>query len=186
MDVLSCADADEWEAWLAAHHDTRRDVWLRIAKKGAAEPSVTIKEALDVALCYGWIDGQRRAGDAAHYVQRYSPRGRRSSWSRINVDRAEELIAAGRMRPPGLAEIARAKADGRWEAAYASQATAEVPPDLVAALAANAPARAAFESLGRTDRYQMVLPLLKARTPERRATLVERAVADLAARATPR
>lgn len=184
MDVLTCADAAEWESWLAAHHDSRRDVWLRIAKKGAAVPSVTVKEALDVALCYGWIDGQRKGGDTEHYVQRYSPRGRRSSWSRVNVDRAEELIAAGRMRPPGLAEIERAKADGRWDGAYASQATAEVPPDLVAALAANEPARVAFESLGRTGRYQVILPLLKARTPERRATLVERAVADLAS--TPR
>jgi uncharacterized protein YdeI (YjbR/CyaY-like superfamily) len=184
MDLLTCADATEWESWLAAHHDSHRVVWLRIAKKGAAVRSVTIKEALDVALCYGWIDGQRKGGDTEHYVQRYSPRGRRSSWSRVNVDRAEELIAAGLMRPPGLAEIERAKADGRWDGAYASQATAEVPPDLVAALAANEPARVAFESLGRTGRYQVILPLLKARTPERRATLVARAVADLAS--TPR
>ena len=141
MDVLDLPDADRWEAWLAAEHDVRAEVWLRIAKRHSGIPSVTAAEALDVALCYGWIDGQRRAYDDVSFLQRFSPRRRRSSWSRVNVGKVEALLAAGRMRPPGLAEVEAAQADGRWEAAYESQRTAAVPPDLAAALAGNARAQ---------------------------------------------
>lgn len=124
---------------------------------------VTIAEALDVALYYGWIDGQRKAHDDVSFRQRYSRRGPRSSWSKVNVAKVEALMATGRMRPAGLAEVAAAKADGRWEAAYGSQRTAAVPPDLAAALAGNARANAAFGRFGRSDRYAVILPLLKAR-----------------------
>jgi uncharacterized protein YdeI (YjbR/CyaY-like superfamily) len=120
MEVLTCRDGAEWEAWLADHHALRSGVWLKIAKKGAGLPSVTISEALDVALCYGWIDGQRKALDDRWYLQKYTPRRPRSSWSRINVGKAEVLIAAGRMREPGMAAIQAAKADGRWAAALAA------------------------------------------------------------------
>jgi uncharacterized protein YdeI (YjbR/CyaY-like superfamily) len=159
----------------------RAEAWLRIAKRHSGIASVTPAEALDVALCYGWIDGQRRAHDDVWFLQRFSRRRPSSSWSKVNVAKVEALMAAGRMRPAGLAEVAAAKADGRWEAAYEPQRAAAVPPDLAAALAGNARANAAFERLGRSDRYAVILPLLKARTPETRARILARAVARLAA-----
>ena len=113
-EVIACRDGAEWEAWLADHHALQSGVWLKIAKKGSGLASVTISGALDVALCYGWIDGLRNALDEDYYLQKYTPRRPRSSWSKLNVARAEALIAAGRMREPGLAAIAAAKADGRW------------------------------------------------------------------------
>lgn len=180
-DVHSFRDATEWESWLARYHDRPGGVWLMIAKKGSGETSVTVGEALDVALCYGWIDSQRRSHDQRHYLQRYSRRRPGSAWSRVNVDKVETLIATGRVQPPGLAEIAAAQADGRWEAAYESQRTATAPPDLAAALARSEPARRAFERLDKTSRYAVILPLLKARTPEGRATRLRRAVEALEA-----
>jgi uncharacterized protein YdeI (YjbR/CyaY-like superfamily) len=181
VDVLDFPDAARWESWLAAQHEVRAEAWLRIAKRHSGIVLITIEEALDVALCFGWIDGHRRAHDDVSFLQRYSRRRPRSSWSRVNVAKAEALMAAGRMQPAGLAEVAAAKADGRWEAAYESQRTAPVPPDLAAALAGNARANAAFERLGRSDRYAVILPLLKARTPETRARILAQAVARLAA-----
>jgi uncharacterized protein YdeI (YjbR/CyaY-like superfamily) len=113
---LSFVSAAEWEAWMEANHDTSDGVWLKLAKKGSGIPSVTLAEALEVCLCFGWIDGLRKALDDSYYLQRYTPRRPRSNWSRINVSKVEELTAAGRMRPAGLAEVERAKADGRWDA----------------------------------------------------------------------
>ncbi|GAA0585277.1 hypothetical protein GCM10009546_54500 [Actinomadura livida] len=130
------ADAAEWEAWLAADHESDGGAWLKIAKKGSAATSVTIGEALDVALCYGWIDSQRKSCDEHFYLQRYSRRRKGSPWSRVNVERVEALTAAGRMRPPGLAEVAAAKADGRWDAAYTAQRHADVATGDLAAQAA--------------------------------------------------
>ena len=169
------------ESWLAAQHALRAEAWLRIARRHSGIASVTVAEALDVALCYGWIDGQRKAYDGVSFLQRYCPRRPGSTWSKVNVAKVEALFAAGRMQPAGLAEVAAAKADGRWEAAYESQRHATVPPDLAAALAADAPAQAAFERLGRSERYAVILPLLKARTPETRAKTLARAVARLTA-----
>jgi uncharacterized protein YdeI (YjbR/CyaY-like superfamily) len=114
---LSFASAAEWEAWMEANHDSSDGVWLKLAKKGSGIPSVTLAEALEVCLCFGWIDGLRKALDDHYYLQRYTPRRPRSNWSRINVSKVEELTAAGRMRPAGLAEVERARADGRWDAA---------------------------------------------------------------------
>jgi uncharacterized protein YdeI (YjbR/CyaY-like superfamily) len=179
--VLDFPDAARWESWLAAEHEVQGEAWLRIAKRHSGIASATPAEALDVALCYGWIDGQRRAHDDVSFLQRYSRRRPGSSWSKVNVAKVEALTAAGRMRPAGLAEVEAAKADGRWEAAYESQRTAAVPPDLAAALAGNATANTAFERLGRSDRYAVILLLLKARTPETRARILARAVARLAA-----
>ena len=116
--VVAFADAARWESWLADHPGRKTGVWVKIAKKGSGEASVTLAEALDAALCYGWIDSQRKAHDEDHYLQRYSPRRPNSPWSRLNVRKAETLIAAGRMREPGLAAILTAKTDGRWDAAY--------------------------------------------------------------------
>lgn len=173
-------DAAAFEAWLEAHHEDATGVWLKVAKKGSGATSVTTTEALDVALCFGWIDAQRRSHDATHFLQRYTRRRPRSTWSQVNVDKVAALTAAGRMRPAGEVEVAAAKADGRWEAAYPSQRTASTPPDLVAALDASPAARAAFEALGRSDRYQAFLPLLLARTSETRAARLDRLITDLA------
>ncbi len=181
--MLDFPDAAQWESWLAEQHAVRTEAWLRIAKRHSGLASVSPAEAIEVALCYGWIDGQRKAGDDVSFRQRYSRRRARSSWSKVNVAKVEELTAAGRMRPGGLAEVAAAKADGRWAAAYESQAIAEVPADLAAALAGDARAYAAFERLGRSERYTVILlPLLKARTPQTRARILDRALERLAAR----
>jgi uncharacterized protein YdeI (YjbR/CyaY-like superfamily) len=182
MEVHDFPNAAGWESWLADHHDDEQaEAWLRIAKRHSGIATITIAEALDVALCYGWIDGQRKSLDDVSFLQRYTRRRPRSSWSKVNVAKVEALTAAGRMRPAGLAEVTAAQADGRWDAAYESQRTATVPPDLAAALAGNAAASAAFERLGRSDRYAVILPLLKARSPRIRARIVATAVERLAA-----
>lgn len=175
--VLAFDDAAGWDAWLAAHHATSDGVVLRIARKGT--PGLAIRAALEVALCHGWIDSVRRRGDERHFLQRYSPRRRSGPWSAVNVALVEELTAAGRMRGGGLAQVAAAKADGRWDAAYASQATATVPDDLAAALAGDPAARAAFDALSRTGRYAILLALMKARTPVIRAKALDNALAGL-------
>ena len=180
-DVITVVDEAAWEDWLDRHHAERTDVWVRIAKKASGLASVTTAEALDVALCFGWIDGQRRANDDTTFLQRYCRRRPRSTWSQVNVEKVAALTAAGRMRPAGLAEVAAAQADGRWDVAYERQSTAEVPGDLAAALAQHPAAQAAFDGLGRSQRYQVFLPLLLARTTETRAARLERAVADLVA-----
>jgi uncharacterized protein YdeI (YjbR/CyaY-like superfamily) len=180
-DILSCDSATEWESWLSAHWQRPTGVWLKITRKGSRVAGVTISDALDVALCYGWIDGTRRRLDKTHYLQWYAPRRPRSSWSKVNVARVEALAAAGRMRPSGLAAVEAAKADGRWAAAYESQRNAAVPPDLAAALELDDQAMAAFASLGRSERYAVILPLLKARSPQQRAERLNVAVARLAA-----
>ncbi|MGO4691134.1 YdeI/OmpD-associated family protein [Glaciibacter sp. 2TAF33] len=182
-DILEFSDAAEWESWLADHHESSAGAWLIIAKKNSGRASVTIGEALDVALCFGWIDSQRKPLDATRYLQRYSRRRPGGSWSRINVDRVDALIEAGRMREPGLREVTAAQADGRWASAYESQRNATVPPDLEAALAGNQEAQRAFGSLGRTERYTVILRIVKARTPEVRASRLQEAVLALEAAA---
>ena len=181
IELIVCNDADEWEKWLAENHEGSGGVWLKIAKKHSGRTTVTIREALDVALCYGWIDSIRRSHDDDYYLQRYSPRRPGSHWSKVNVDKVEALIAAGRMRPRGLVQVEAAKADGRWAAAYESQKNAAVPPDLADALDQNEQAKAFFEQLGKTERYQVILRLLKARRPESRATLLDKTITTLAA-----
>jgi uncharacterized protein YdeI (YjbR/CyaY-like superfamily) len=180
-EILSFEDASQWEAWLADHHERPDGAWLKVRKKGSATKSVTAPEAGDVALCYGWIDGVRRSLDADFFLQKYSRRRPNGSWSKVNVERAERLIAAGRMRPPGLAEIDAAKADGRWDAAYERQRNATVPPDLAAALNANMAAKVSFDRLSKTDKYLTILPLLKARTPKARSARLQKIIDGLAA-----
>jgi uncharacterized protein YdeI (YjbR/CyaY-like superfamily) len=180
-EVISFRDGGEFEAWLADHVDLTAGVWLKIAKKGSGVPSLTDDEAVDIGLCYGWISGQRKAYDDVHYLQKYVPRRPRSRWSQVNVRKVEELIAAGRMRPPGLAEVEAAKADGRWDAAYESQKEATVPPDLAAALTASPAANSAFESLSRTRQYAVILDLITARTPRTRAAHLRKAMTELEA-----
>jgi uncharacterized protein YdeI (YjbR/CyaY-like superfamily) len=175
-------DAAEFESWLDDHVDEQAGVWLKIAKKSSGIPSLTDDEAVDVGLCYGWISGQRRSLDAEYYLQKYVPRRPRSQWSQVNVRKVEQLTAAGRMRPSGLAEVEAAKADGRWAAAYESQQDATVPSDLAVALRENRQAAQAFESLSKTDRYAVILDLVTTRTTETRSAHLRKAVAALEAR----
>lgn len=160
--------SDAWSSWLASNHHDPTGVWLQIAKKNAPTPSVTYDQALDTALCYGWIDGQRRALDADYFVQRFTPRRKRSLWSRRNVDKVAALSAAGLMRPPGLAEVESAKADGRWDRAYGGSSVIEVPKDFAAALAADGKAERFFATLGKGDRYRFLWRIETVKRPETR------------------
>lgn len=178
---LLVPDVDAWRAWLAEHVDEQAGVWLVLAKKGTTTPtSLTYAQALQEALCQGWIDGQATRIDDATYRQRFTPRRARSLWSRRNVGYVAELVAAGRMQPNGLAEVERAKADGRWDAAYAGPATIEVPDDLAAALAAEPAAAALFETLDAQNRYAVLFRVTTAVRPETRARRVARLVSMLA------
>jgi uncharacterized protein YdeI (YjbR/CyaY-like superfamily) len=181
-EVIAFRDAAEFEAWLDTYVNQRAGVWLKIAKKGSGVPSLTDDEAVDLGLCYGWISGQRKSYDHVYYLQKYVPRRPRSRWSQVNVAKVEELIAAGRMRPSGLAEVEAAKADGRWAAAYESQRNATVPPDLTAALAASPQAAQVFGALSKTQQYAVILKLITARTSTARTAQLRRAIAELEAR----
>ena len=169
LPVIPFADAAAWEAWLDANHATSKGLWLKLAKKGSGIASVTYAEALDVALCFGWIDGQKGALDERHWLQRFTRRGKASRWSQINRERALVLQREGRMRPPGLVQMELARADGRWEAAYSSQQFATVPDDLQAALDQNPVAKAFFETLRGPNRYAILYRLQDAKRPETRA-----------------
>ena len=175
------ASAAEWEEWLERNHAESDGVWIEMAKKGSGIESVRYPEVLDLALCFGWIDGRREALDERFFLQRFTPRRARSRWSRINREKAERLIEAGRMRPAGLAEVERARADGRWEAAYEGQRTADVPDDLRRELDARPKAREFFETLSSQNRYAILYRLQDAKRPETRARRLEKFVAMLEA-----
>lgn len=178
---LIVADAAAWRVWLAEHHEGSAGVSLVLAKKGITEPtSLTYDQALDEALCYGWIDGQVQRRDETTYRQRFTRRRSRSSWSKRNVGIVERLRLEGRMHPAGVAEVERAKADGRWEAAYAGSASIEVPPDLAAALAAEPRAGAMFEILTAQNRYAVLYRIDTAKRAETRSRRIEQFVAMLA------
>lgn len=174
-----CRSARTFEIWLRKHHSTSEGVWLEIAKPGAPEATVSYAEAVEVAICYGWIDGQKKALNAMHWLQRFTPRRSRSIWSKVNRAKAEALIAAGRMHPSGQAEIDRAKADGRWDAAYDGARTAAVPADLQAALDAQPKAGAFFSTLDAANRYSVLWRVQTAKKPETRARRIEGLVAML-------
>ena len=163
---------DAWEKWLAANNAKSPGLWLQIAKKDAGIPSVNYQEALDVALCYGWIDGQKQPYDDEYWLQRFTPRGPRSVWSKINTAKADALIASGRMQAAGLAAIEAAKASGRWESAYQPSSSAEVPPELQAALDKNKKAKAFFDTLRGANRYALIFRVQTAKRPETRAKRV--------------
>lgn len=174
--ILEFSRAADWSKWLASHHARSQGVLLRIAKKGAKK-TLTYAEALDVALTWGWIDSQKRALDEKAWLQRFTPRKARSPWSKINCGKAEALIAAGSMHAPGLAEIERAKQDGRWKRAYDGARSSTVPADLAAAFAKNARARAFFERLDAANRYAILYRVQTAKKPETRAERIARFVA---------
>ena len=180
VDHCVVRDVAAWRAWLDANEGVSDGVWLVLAKKGVSEPtSLTYAQALDEALCSGWIDGQKRSNDVATFLQRFTPRRARSMWSARNVEHIARLDAEGRMRPRGFAEVAAAKADGRWERAYVGSADAVVPDDLAAALAADPTAGARFAALTRAARFSVLHPLMTAPTPEVRARRLAKVVAAL-------
>ncbi len=180
LPILAFASPAKWEEWLAEHSRTSKGVWLKFAKKGSGETTVTYAEALEVALCHGWIDSQKGALDETFFLQRFTPRGPRSKWSKINVDKVEALTKAKRMRPAGLAEVEKARADGRWEAAYDGQRTIAVPEDLQKELDANPKAAAFFATLSSVNRYAILYRIQEAKKPETRARRIEKFMGMLA------
>lgn len=173
-------NANAFETWLKKHHAIADGLWLQIAKRGADEPSVTYAEAVEIALCWGWIDGQKKGLDDQHFLQRFTPRRARSVWSKLNVEKVAGLIAAGRMQAPGLAQIEAAKADGRWARAYDGAKTSVVPEDLLAALDAQPSAKAFFTTVNASNRYAVLWRIQTAVKPETRARRIAQLVDMLA------
>jgi uncharacterized protein YdeI (YjbR/CyaY-like superfamily) len=185
LEKLPFASASALRAWLAINHDTSPGIWLMIAKKHSGVESVTYDEAVDEALCFGWIDGQKASYDETYFLQRFTRRTKRSPWSRINTERVARLVSAEKMHPAGVQAVEAAKADGRWEAAYAGQATAAVPDDLQAALDASPAAAALFAELDSANRYAILYRIGSVKRPETRAKKIAGFVADLEVGATP-
>lgn len=181
---LPFASAGDWERWLEREHASSDGIWLQIARKDAGIPTVTYPEAVEIALCFGWIDGQKAKGDEAYWVQRFTPRRARSKWSAINRDKALTLIESGLMRPAGLREVQAAQSDGRWDAAYAGPATATVPDDLSDALA-SAGVREVFDNLKSAERYAILYRVQDAKRTETRARRVASLVDELTRGETP-
>jgi uncharacterized protein YdeI (YjbR/CyaY-like superfamily) len=178
--IISFADQQAWEAWLAAQTADTKGVWLKIAKKGSGVASVDYTQALEGALCCGWIDGQKAPLDEQFWLQKFTPRGPKSSWSKVNREKAEALIEQGRMRPDGLRQVEQAKADGRWAAAYDSQSRISVPDDFQQALEQNPAALAFFKTLDSANRYAVLYRIQTAKKAETRASWIRRLVEMLA------
>lgn len=172
-------DDREWEQWLSEHSGCK-GLWLKIAKKDSGIASVNYAQALDVALCHGWIDGQKRGLDEQFFLQRFTPRRPRSLWSKINIGKVEALVTSGRMQPSGLREVEAAKSDGRWEAAYHGSSSMEVPVELAQALAKNRKAKAFFDALDKANRYSFCWRVQTAKKPETRIARAQKFVAMLA------
>ena len=173
LTILLFENPKAWKAWLDEHHASSPGLWLRLAKKASGLQSTTYAEALDVALCYGWIDGQKKTYDEKSWLQKFTPRGAKSIWSKINTEKVEQLISSGQMKPAGLKAIEQAKQDGRWAAAYASQSKATVPDDLQAALDKHAQAKAFFATLNSTNRYAILFRVHTAKKAETRAKRIQ-------------
>lgn len=180
LPIIPFASSDAWEAWLEEHHKASDGLWLKIAKKGSGLETVTYDQAVEIALCYGWIDGQVHKFDEYYYLQRFTPRRSRSKWSKINRQKVTELIERGEMKPAGLREVERAKADGRWDAAYDAPSTATVPEDLLRELEKNEKAREFFSELDGRNRYAILYQIQDAKRPETRARRIVKYVAMLA------
>lgn len=168
-DKITFANQEDWEAWLASNGEVVTGIWLRLAKKSAKQPTLGYAQALEGALCHGWIDGRKQAESEHYWLQRFTPRTAKSIWSKINRAKAEALISAGRMHPTGLREIHRAKRDGRWEAAYSSASTSTVPDDLQQALDRNPKAKRFFATLNSQNRYAILFRIQNVKTAETRA-----------------
>ena len=179
LPILSFPTKLKWTDWLARQHETSPGIWLKLGKKDSGIQSVNYDEALDVALCYGWIDGQKKGFDDQFWLQKFTPRGRKSIWSKVNTEKAERLIASGEMKPAGLKAIEEAKKDGRWEAAYASQKNISIPDDFQAALDENKKAKTFFAGLKSAERYSFLFRIHNAKKPETRAKRIQQFVAML-------
>ncbi len=177
--ILSFENQQQWEAWLAEHHAESKGIWLKIGKKDSAIATVSYAEALESALCYGWIDGQKAACDQQYWLQKFTPRGPKSIWSQINCDKARTLLADGRMQPAGMHQIEQAQADGRWQAAYASQRSITVPADFQTELDKHPEAREFFSTLNSQNRYAMLFRIQTAKKPETRSARIEKFIAML-------
>ena len=173
LPLMRFASKRNWAAWLAREHKKSPGVWLQLAKKNSGLASVTYEEALEVALCYGWIDGQKKGFDDKYWLQKFTPRGPKSIWSKINTEKAEGLIANGKMRPAGLKAIEAAKQDGRWEAAYASQKNISTPADFQVALDQNKKAKDFFSTLKSAERYSILFRIHTAKRPETRQKRIQ-------------
>jgi len=173
LPVLMFERQKDWAVWLDKNHTTSAGVWLRLAKKASGIQSVTYDEALEVALCYGWIDGQRKSHDETSWLQKFTPRGPKSIWSKVNTEKAERLIESGQMKPAGIKAVESAKQDGRWDAAYAPQSKATVPSDLQVELDRNAQAKAFFATLDSRNRYAILHRIHTAKKAETRARRIE-------------
>jgi uncharacterized protein YdeI (YjbR/CyaY-like superfamily) len=173
LPTLPFANKKKWADWLAKQHDKSTGVWLKLAKKNTGIPSITYEEALDVALCYGWIDGQKGSFDESYWLQKFTPRGPKSIWSKINTEKVERLIASGEMKPAGLKAIELAKGDGRWAAAYASQKNISIPEDFQSALDKNKKAKEFFATLNSVNRYAILFRIHNAKKPETRARKIQ-------------
>ena len=169
LPILGFDSQKDWNTWLAKHHDTSPGIWLKIAKKDSGIPSPNYAQALDVALCWGWIDGQKKSHDEKCFLQRFTPRGKKSIWSQINQGHVARLVKSGEMQPAGLAHVTAAKADGRWEAAYGGMKDTSVPDDLAAIFKAEPTVGAHFASLSASSRYAFLFRLATAKKPETRA-----------------
>jgi uncharacterized protein YdeI (YjbR/CyaY-like superfamily) len=180
LPTLAFGSAADFEVWLESQHAVSDGIWLKVGKKTAPEPSVSYAEALEVALCFGWIDGQKRGFDADYWLQRFTPRKAGSKWSKINTEKADALVAAGRMRPAGQLQADKARADGRWDAAYAGQRTSTVPDDLRAALDANPAALAFFATISSVNRYAIIYRIGSVKRAETRARKIAQYVQMLA------
>jgi uncharacterized protein YdeI (YjbR/CyaY-like superfamily) len=180
LPVLEFGAQEDWEAWLEEQHARSPGVWVKIAKKGSRIRTVSYAQALDAAICFGWIDGQKDKLDDEHWLQRFTPRKPGSKWSKINTEKAAELIKSGQMRPAGQREVALAQADGRWEAAYEGQRAITVPEDLERALAANDAAREFFATISGVNRYAILYRIGSVKRPETRARKIAQYVAMLA------
>ena len=185
LPILPFASREAWETFLGERHATSEGLWVKIAKKGSGIGSVTYDQAVVVALCYGWIDGQMRGFDEHYYLQRFTPRRPRSKWSKVNRKKVTELIERGEMKPAGLREVERARADGRWDAAYDPPSTATVPEDLLRELEKNEEARGFFSGLDKRNRYAILYQIQDAKRPETRARRIAKYVAMLARREKP-
>lgn len=179
LPMISFDSQASWESWLAEHHAASPGLWLKLAKRDSGYTSVSYAEAVESALCYGWIDSQKASSDDKFWLQRFTPRRPRSKWSQINRSKAEELIAQGRMQPAGLQEVERARADGRWDAAYASQSEMQVPDDFRLALEQDERARIFFAELDRANRYAILYRLQDAKRPKTRARRIAQFVVML-------
>jgi uncharacterized protein YdeI (YjbR/CyaY-like superfamily) len=177
--IMTFETSADWELWLQGNYELQTGIWMKIARKNSGIVSISLSDALDACLCYGWIDGQRRSYDDKYFLQKYTPRRKKSMWSKVNIEKVAVLTAAGRMQQPGQKAIDEAKADGRWGAAYESQRNATVPPDLEIALSQNNKAKMFFETLTRAERYSVLWRLMTAKNPEMRQSRLHKMIKTL-------